>query len=146
MVDLARAIVLAVAIIYAVRYRFTLGVGFGACLACALGWVFYDTLSAAARGAVNGEYGPALAYFGPTMVPFGRRSFWQWSPAVVQAGLALLSAVPAARVLREPTSPVTTPFLLVFVPNAMLAVITCLASFLQWHQEASFPEYWQDHL
>jgi hypothetical protein len=146
MVDLARATVLVVALVYAVRYRFALGVCFGICLACVLGWVFYDTLSAAAQGAVNGEYGPALVYFGPTMVPIGRRSFWQWSPVVVQAGLALLSAVPAARVLRDPSSPVTTPFLLVFVPNAMLAVTTCLASFLLWHQEASFPEYWQDHL
>lgn len=146
MIDLARVAVLAVAIVYAVRYRFALGLVFGACLACALGRVFYDTISAAIREVVNGEYGPALVYFGPTMVPVGRRSFWQWSPAIVQAGLAVLSAVPAARVLREPASPVTTPFLLVFVPNAMLAVITCLSSFLLWHQESSFPEYWQDHL
>jgi hypothetical protein len=58
----------------------------------------------------------------------------------------LLAAVPAVRLLREPTSPATTPFLVVFVPNAMLAVIATLAAFLLWHQEVSFPEYWQDHL
>ncbi len=146
MIDIARATVLVVALVYAVRYRFALGICFGACLACTLGWVFYDTLSAAARGAVSGEYGFALVYFGPTMVPMGSRSFWQWSPVVVQTGLALLSAVPAARVLRDDASPVTTPFLLVFLPNAILAVIACFVSFLLWHQEVSFAEYWQDHL
>lgn len=62
MIDLARVAVLAIAIVYAARYRFALGLVFGACLACALGWVS------------------------------------------------------------------TTPFR------------------LQWHQESSFPEYWQDHL
>ena len=146
MLDLARAAVLAVAIVLAMRHRFVPGMVFGAGLALTLGWVFFDTLLAASRGVVDGEYGPALAYFGPTMVPLGRRSFWQWSPVVVQAILALLAAVPAARVLRDPPSPVTTPFLLVFVPNAMIAVVAALSAFLLWRQETSFPEYWQDHL
>ncbi|HEY8087388.1 MAG TPA: hypothetical protein VIF09_06075 [Polyangiaceae bacterium] len=145
MLDLARVVVLFVATAYAVRYRFALGAVAGGILLGALALLFCTTYSAVTHGLVSGEYGFALAYFGPTMVPFSQRSFWQWSPAVVQLGFALVSAIPAAHVLRQPTSPVTTPFLLVFVPSAMFAVIAALAAFLLWHQESSFPEYWQDH-
>ena len=146
MLDVARAAVLLVALGCAVRHRFVPGIVVGAGLACALAWIFLSTLTAVGEGIVSGEYGPALVYFGPTMVPLGRRSFWQYSPALVQVAFAALSAIPAMRVLREPPSRVTTPFLLVFIPNAMIAVVACLAAFLLWHQESTFPEYWGDHL
>jgi hypothetical protein len=146
MLDLARVVVLLVAIASAVRHRFIVGVVFGVVLAGVFAGMFCVTYAAMNHGAVSGEYAVALAYVGPTMVPLGSRSFWQWSPAVVQCALALISAVPAMRALREPSHPVTIPFLAVFVPNAMLAVLASLAAFLLWRQENAFPEYWQDHL
>lgn len=75
------------------------------------------------------------------MLPLGHRD---WLPTVVQCAFAAASAVPAVRALRTPASPVVTPFLVVFVPNAMLAVLTALGAFLLWRQQVSVPEYWQN--
>jgi hypothetical protein len=146
MIDLARAAVLTFAIVMAVKHRFREGIVLGLALAAAFAASFGVVHADMARGAVSGEYGVALAYIGPTMVPFGPRGISQWSPAFVQCALAALAGFPTLRALREPSNPVATPFLAVFIPNAMLAVLACLAAFLLWHQEALAPEYWQDHL
>ena len=97
--------------------------------------------SALARHQVSGEYGFAFVYVGPTMLPLGNR---EWLPLAVQLGLAAVTAVPAFAVLRAPSSPVTNPFLLVFLPNAMLAVMTGFGAFLMWRQESILEGYWDN--
>ena len=90
---------------------------------------------------MNGEYGLGFVYLGPTAVPFGGR---EWAPPVLQVALAAVSAVPCVAALRTPSSPVANAFILVFAPNAMLAVIAALGALLLWRQEGAFPEYWQN--
>jgi hypothetical protein len=141
MLDIARAVVLLVALVQAVRHRFVLGIAFGVVLAAAFAVVGAAAYLALARHSVDGEYGFAFVYVGPTMLPYGGRP---WLPAVVQFAFAALSAVPAITALRSPSSPVATPFLVVFLPNAMLSVLTALAAFLLWRQMAAFPEYWEN--
>jgi len=141
MLDIARAVVLLAALVQAVRHRFSVGVAFAAVLAVGMGLVTWAAYVALSRHEVNGEYGLAFVYVGPTMVPLGGR---EWLPTVVQMALAAIAAVPALVALRSPSSPVATPFLAVFVPNAMLAVLAGLAAFLMWRQKAVLPEYWEN--
>jgi len=139
MLDIARTVVLLIALVQAVRHRFVLGIAFGLVLAAGFAVVAAASYVALSHHTVNGEYGFAFVYIGPTMLPFGGR---EWLPVVVQLAFAAVSAVPVVAALRTPSSPVATPFLVVFLPNAMLAVLTGLATFLLWRQEVSFPEYW----
>jgi hypothetical protein len=118
-----------------------LGIAFGVVLAAGFAVVAAASYVALSRHTVNGEYGLAFVYVGPTMVPYGGRD---GLPAFVQLAFAAVSAVPAVAALRSPSNPVANPFLVVFVPNAMLAVLTALAAFLLWRQVASFPEYWEN--
>ena len=139
MLDIARIVVLLIALVQAVRHRYVLGIAFGVLLAAGFVVVAAASYVALSQHTVNGEYGFAFVYIGPTMLPFGRR---EWLPVVVQLAFAAVSAVPAVAALRAPSSPVAPPFLVVFLPNAMLAVLAGLGAFLLWRQEVSFPEYW----
>jgi hypothetical protein len=141
MLDIVRVIVLLAAIVQAIRHRFVLRIVFGIVMLGGFAVLAVATYFALSHHAIGGEYGFAFVYVGPSMLPFGQRD---WLPTVVQCVLAALSAVPAVSALRSPLSPVATPFLVVFVPNAMLAVLTALATFLLWHQKVSFPQYWQN--
>jgi hypothetical protein len=141
MVDVARVAVLLFALVKAVRHRFVLGAISAAVAAIGMALLAVAVHSAVSRHEVNGEYGFAFVYVGPTMLPLGDRS---WQPVVVQVALAVVTAVPAIAVLRSPSSPVTNPFLLVFVPNAMLAVLTCFSAFLMWRQERILPGYYDN--
>jgi hypothetical protein len=141
MLDIARTIVLLVAFVHAVRYRLTLGAIFtGLSLFC-MAIFACMAYSALARHNVDGEYGFAFVYIGPTMLPFGGR---EWLPTIVQFTFVTLSAIPAIVALQSPSSERTGPFLVVFVPNAMLAVLTALSAFLMWRQETVFREYWEN--
>jgi hypothetical protein len=140
MLDLARLFLLLVALALAIRHRSAIGVLWGLVLLCGYFAVAAAAVVALRHGAIGGEYGFAFVYVGPTMVPYGDRG---WLPVAVQCAFALVAAVPAMRLLRTPSAPVTTPFLLVFMPNALLAVLTALGAFLMWHQQSAFPEYWQ---
>jgi hypothetical protein len=141
MLDLARVAVLLFALVKAVRQRFFLGVVSAALAAIGMTLLAVAACSALSRHDVNGEYAFAFVYVGPTMLPLGERS---WQPVVVQLVLAVVTAVPAVAVLRSPSSPVTNPFLLVFVPNAMLAVLTCFSAFLMWRQERILSGYYDN--
>ena len=136
MLDIARAAVLLVALVQAVRQRFVLGAVFAALAAVGMTLVAVTSYSALSRHEVSGEHAFAFVFVGPTMLPLGDRS---WQPVAVQLALAALTAAPAIAVLRGPSSPVTQPFILVFVPNAMLAVLAGLAAFLMWRQESILP-------
>lgn len=139
MLDVARFAVLLFALIKAVRHRFVLGAACATLAAIGMMLVAAAAQSAVSRHDVNGEYAFAFVYVGPTMLPLGDRS---WQPLAVQAALALVTAVPAVAVLRSPSSRVTNPFLLVFVPNAMLAVLTGFGAFLMWRQEHILAGYY----
>jgi hypothetical protein len=141
MLDVARFVVLLVALVKAVRQRFVLGAVCAALAAIGMTLVAVAAHSAVSRHAVDGEYAFAFVYVGPTMLPLGDRS---WLPLVEQLALAAVTAVPAVAVLRAPSSPVTNPFLLVFVPNAMLAVLTGFSAFVMWRQESILPGYWDN--
>lgn len=141
MLDFARAVILVLAIVRAIQSRFVLGIVFGALAALAMGIVGVAAYGALARHDVDGEYGLAFVYMGPTMLPLGGR---HWLPTVVQLGLTALTLVPTLHVLRTPAGPVTNAFVLVFVPNAMLAVMASLGAFLMWRQQRAFPEYWEN--
>jgi hypothetical protein len=141
MLDIARAVVLAIALVRAVRHRFVLGAVCAGLAAIAMGLVAAAAYSALSRHAVNGEYAFAFVYVGPTMLPLGDRA---WLPIAVQLALAGVTLIPALAVLRSPSSAVTNPFLLVFVPNAVIAVFTCFSAFLMWRQESILPGYWDN--
>jgi hypothetical protein len=141
MLDIARAVVLVLAIVQAIRHRFVVGIVFGIVLSAGFAVVVVASYVALANHTVSGEYGFAFVYIGPTALPFGQRD---WLPVVVQCALAATSGVPALTALRTPSSPFATPFLGVFVASAMLAVLTTLGAFLLWHQKPGFPEYWQN--
>jgi hypothetical protein len=141
MLDIARAVALLYALVKAVRHRFALGVIFGALAALGMALIASEAYVALSRHDVNGEYGFAFVYVGPTMLPLGGRD---WLPTVMQLALAAITAVPTIAALRTPSSPVTNPFLVVFLPNAVLAVLASLGAFLMWHQRSMFPEYWEN--
>jgi hypothetical protein len=141
MLDVARVALLLIALVRAARQRFVLGAICAALAAIAMGLVAVAAHSALSRHEVSGEYGFAFVYVGPTMLPLGNRS---WLPLLVQLALTAVTAVPAVAVLRAPSSPVTNPFLLVFLPNALIAVLTSLAAFLMWRQESILAGYWDN--
>jgi hypothetical protein len=141
MLDIARAIILVFAIVRAVQGRFVLGIVFGTLAALAMGAVGYAAFVALARHDVSGEYGFAFVYVGPTMLPLGGRL---WFPVAMQLGLTAVTLVPTIYVLRTPASRAANAFLLVFVPNAILAVMSSFGAFLMWRQERAFPEYWEN--
>jgi hypothetical protein len=126
MLDLARAVVLLVAVAQAIRQRFALGILFGAVLCAAFAWIGWDAYDALSRHAVGGQYGIGFVYFGPTMVPRGGHD---WTPLAMQGVLATLSAVPALGARRA-----STAFMLLFLPSAVLAVIAALGGYVEWRQ------------
>ncbi len=141
MLDLARAVALLYALAQAVRHRFATGIVFGGLAVLCMTAVGLAAYLALSRYEVNGEYAFAFVYVGPTMLPLGGR---QWMPMVVQLTLAVITAVPAFAVLRTPSSPSANASLMVFVPNAILAVLTSLAGFLMWRQEQVLPGYFDN--
>lgn len=141
MLDIARAVALLYALVQAVRHRFASGALFGALAALGMALIASEAYVALSRHDVNGEYGFAFVYVGPTMLPFGGRD---WLPTLMQVALAAVTAIPAIAALRTPSSPVTNPFLVVFLPNAVLAVLASLGAFLMWHQRSMSPEYWEN--
>jgi hypothetical protein len=141
MLDVARVAVLLFALVQAVRHRFVLGAVCAGLAAIGMTLLTVAAHAAVSRHDVSGEYGFAFVYVGPTMLPFAHR-FWQ--PFVVQLALAAVTAVPAIAVLRSPTGPVTNPFVLAFLPNAMLAVLTGLSTFLTWRQEGILAGYYDN--
>jgi hypothetical protein len=141
MLDLARALVLLYALVQAVRRRFVPGIVFGALAAAGLTFVGVASYLALSRYQVNGEYAFAFVYVGPTMVPLGGH---EWVPLAIQLSLAAITSVPALVALRTTSSPSAGPSLLVFVPNAMLAVLASFAAFLMWRQEQVLPGYFDN--
>ncbi len=141
MVDVARALILLVAIARAIHGRFVLGAVFGAIAALVLGSVFVASYAELSRHALSGEYGFHFVYMGPTMLPLGGRL---WLPAAVQLALTAVTLVPAMAVLRTPAAPLTNVFLLVFMPNAIMAVMASLGAYMMWRQQAEFHEYWEN--
>lgn len=141
MLDVARACILSYALIQAIRHRFALGVVFGVVAVLGMALVAFEAYGALSRHEVTGEYGFAFVYIGPTMLPLGGR---EWLPVVMQLALAAVTAVPAIAALRAPSSAVTNPFLAVFLPNAMLAVLATFGAFVMWRQERILPEYWEN--
>lgn len=141
MLDIARAVVLLYALVQAIRRRFATGVVFGALAALGLAFVGVSACLALSRHEVNGEYAFAFVYVGPTTLPLGGR---EWMPLVVEVALAAITAVPALVALRAPSSPSTGPSLLVFVPNAILAVLASFAGVMMWRQEQVLPGYFDN--
>jgi hypothetical protein len=141
MLDLARALVLVFALVRAARNRFTVGVAFGGMAALVLGAVGTVACRMLLRHEVSGDYAFSLVYVGPTTLPLGGR---EWSPLAVQLGLAAITAVPALVALRSTSNPASGPSLLVFVPNAILAVTASFSAYFMWRQDQILPGYWDN--
>jgi hypothetical protein len=131
MLDLARTVVLLLAVAQAIRHRFALGILFGGVLCAAFAWIGWDAYLALAHHAVGGQYGIGFVYFGPTMVPRGGRD---WTPVAMQGVLAALSAVPALGERRAAPTPGASAFMFLFLPSAVLAVIAALGGYVEWRQ------------
>ena len=136
MLDLARAVVLLYALVQAIRRRFVPGIVFDALAALGLTLVAAAAYRALSRYEVSGDYAIAFVYVGPTAVPMGGR---EWMPLLVQLALTAITAVPALVALRTPSSPSVGPSLLVFVPNAILAVAATFTAFMMWRMNREWP-------
>lgn len=141
MLDIARAVVLLYALVQAVRRRFATGIVFGVLAALGLTLVGVAAYHALSRYEVSGDYAFAFVFVGPTMLPLGGR---EWMPLAVQLALAAITSVPALVALRTPSSAAAGSSLLVFVPNAIFAVLARFTAFMMWRQEQVLPGYFDN--
>jgi hypothetical protein len=101
--DVARAVAVVVAVAFAARQRFVLGIVCGLASAYVLCGAVAGVAPAIARHAVGGEWAFALVFLGPSAVPFSGASQFpagSWiatHPLESLAGTTMLALVPFAR-------------------------------------------------